>query len=178
MSNISERTTVHCSVNQAARHLTRYFAARGNSEGDSARVHLRAEVPIPGVRGGVGLERTAIATLSPSHTPGDMLPHYAVTWLPEMSGPYPRFAGTLSVAGDEDYDSFDLVLEGSYQPPLGAVGVAFDAVVGHRIAQSTARNLLATIADSIEADFRDIESVKAASRERRLETQQSPRDCE
>jgi hypothetical protein len=168
MSHISERTTVQCGVNQAARHLARYFAVRGNSDGDIARVHLRAEVPIPGVRGGVKLERTAIATLVPNHTAGAMMPQYAVTWVPEKAGPYPRFAGTLSVASSEDYDSFDLVLEGSYEPPLGAVGAAFDAVVGHRIAESTARNLLATIADSIEADFHEIESAKTTIREEQL----------
>lgn len=170
MSHISERTTVHCGVNQAARHLTRYFAARGNSDGDIARVHLRAEVPIPGLRGGVRLERTAIASLIPRHALGAMLPAYAVTWVPESAGPYPRFAGTLSVASSEDYDSFDLVLDGDYEPPLGAVGVAFDAVVGHRIAESTARNLLATIADSIEADFCEIESAKTVLREQQQRT--------
>lgn len=168
MSNISERTTVHCAVNQAARHLTRYFAARGNSDGDIARVHLRAEVPVPGVHGGFSLERTAIATLVPSHSLGAMLPRYAVTWAPENAGPYPRFAGSLSVASSEDYDSFDLVLEGSYEPPLGAVGAVFDAVVGHRIAESTARNLLATIADSIEADFCEVESAKSTLRDQQL----------
>lgn len=58
MSHISEPTTVYCGVNQAAQHFTRYFAARANSDGDIARVHLRAEVP---------------ATLVPSQTRGARL---------------------------------------------------------------------------------------------------------
>lgn len=165
MSTLSERTLVHCSVNQAARHLARYFKARGNSDGDVARLSLRAEVPVPGSKG-MALERTAIATLVPRHAPGEMMPHYAVTWAPERAGPYPTFTGDLAIESGDDYTSFYLSLKGHYEPPLGAVGVAFDAVVGHRIAESTARNLLSTIADSIEADFLSVEQSKAGARER------------
>ncbi len=164
MSTLLERTVVHCSVNQAARHLARYFKARGNSDGDVAKLSLRADVPIPGSKDGVRLERTAIATLVPIHRTGEFTPHYAVTWLPERSGPYPAFNGELVIENADDYNSFYLVLKGSYEPPLGAVGAAFDAVVGHRIAESTARNLLATIADSIEADFTAVETSKADAR--------------
>jgi hypothetical protein len=166
MSTLSERTLVHCSVNQAAGHLSRYFRARGNSDGDVARLSLRAEVPMPGSAETLHLERTAIATLVPRHAPGDMLPHYAVTWAPEHAGPYPTFTGDLAIESGDDYHSFYLVLNGSYEPPLGAVGAAFDAVVGRRIAQLTARNLLAMIADSIEADFGAHERAKAEARER------------
>ena len=56
------------------------------------------------------------------------------------------------------------MLNGSYEPPLGAVGAAFDAVVGHKIAENTARNLLAVIADSIEADFVAVEESKPGAR--------------
>lgn len=166
MSELSERTIVHCAVNQAALHLARYFRARGNSDGDVARLNLRAEVPLLGVKDAVRLELTAIATLVPRHAPGDMLPHYAVSWAPEENGPYPKFAGELSIENTDDYSSFYLVLKGNYEPPLGVVGAAFDAVVGHRIAQSTARNLLATIADSIEAGFIAIETTKTDARKR------------
>lgn len=154
---------MHCAVNQAAGHLSRYFRARGNSDGDIARLHLRADVPLPGRKDAVRLELTAIATLQARHTVGAMLPQYAVTWAPEHNGPYPTFSGELKIES-EDYASFDLVLEGRYEPPLGMVGAAFDAVVGHRIAESTARNLLATIADSIEAEFLAVESTKAEAR--------------
>jgi hypothetical protein len=166
MSTISERTLVHCSINQAEGHLARYFKARGNSDGDVAKLSLRAEVPVPGSKEGVRLERTAIATITVRHTPGDMLPHYAVTWAAERGGPFPTFNGDLAIEAGDDYASFYLVLRGSYEPPLGAVGAAFDAVVGHRIAVLTARNLISVIADSIEADFVAVERTKAGLRER------------
>jgi hypothetical protein len=92
-----------------------------------------------------------------------------VTWAPERSGPYPTFTGDLAIESADDYNSFYLVLNGTYEPPLGAVGAAFDAVVGHRIAENTARNLLAVIADSIEADFVAVEETKAQTR-RNMET--------
>jgi hypothetical protein len=164
MSTLSERTLVHCSINQAASHLARYFHSRGNSSGDVARLSLRANVPVPGSNESMRLERTAIATLTPRHAPGEMLPHYGVTWAPEHGGPYPTFAGDLAIESGDDYQSFYLVLTGTYEPPLGVVGVAFDAFVGHRIAAMTARDLLATIADSIEADFVDVERIKSEKR--------------
>ncbi len=163
MSSLVERAIVHCSVNQASLHLARYFRARGNSDGDIARLNLRADVQVPGSNT-FRLERTAIATLTPLHARGEMLPHYAVNWTPERSGPYPTFNGDLAIENADDYHSFYLVLKGTYEPPLGVLGAAFDAVVGHRIAELTARNLLATIADSIEADFTVVETSKAQAR--------------
>jgi len=96
--------------------------------------------------------------------PGEMLPHYGVTWAPEHAGPYPKYAGDLAIESGDDYDSFYLVLKGTYQPPLGGFGAPFDAAVGHRIAQMTARNLIATIADSIETGFVAVEDAKLKSR--------------
>jgi hypothetical protein len=164
VSTLSERTLVHCSINQAASHLARYFQARGNSDGDIARLSLRANVSVPGSKETMRLERTAIATLTPRHAAGEMLPHYGVTWAPEHGGPYPTFTGDLAIESADDYQSFYLVLTGTYQPPLGAVGAAFDAVIGHRIAAMTALDLLATIADSVEADFVDVEKIKSDKR--------------
>lgn len=55
----------------------------------------------------------------------------------------------IAIQNGDDYDLSPFILKGTYQPPLGVFGAAFDAVVGHRIAQMTARSLIATIADSI-----------------------------
>jgi hypothetical protein len=44
-------------------------------------------------------------------------------------------------------------LEGGYEPPLGAIGKAFDAAIGHKIAESTADDLLNVIGERIEHDF-------------------------
>jgi hypothetical protein len=121
-------------------------------------------MPVPGAKDAMRLERAAIATIVPRHVAGAMLPHYAVTWASEAGGPYPTFSGDLAIESGDDYDSFYLDLRGSYAPPLGAVGAAFDLVLGHRIAEHSARNLLAMIADSIEADFIAVEQTKVDAR--------------
>ena len=92
-----------------------------------------------------------------------MTPRYAVAWAPEEPGPFPLFAGELRVENAEDYDAFWLVLRGSYEPPLGLVGAAFDAIVGSRIAAICARNLLTEIADNIETEFAADEARKGAA---------------
>jgi len=67
-----------------------------------------------------------------------------VSWTPKDGGPYPAFNGTLSVAQDAVGWS-RIEIDGTYRPPFGIAGAAFDAVLGHRIAQDTAAELLAEI---------------------------------
>ena len=99
------------------------------------------------------IARNVIVTIRPDHKPADMSPRYQVAWEPEGAGLFPLFAGELNVESDDDYDAFWLALRGTYEPPLGLVGAAFDMVVGTHVAAVCARNLLATIAQSIEAAF-------------------------
>jgi hypothetical protein len=75
-----------------------------------------------------------------------------IQWKPHGGGPYPVFRGFLSVE-DMGANFCRLNLEGSYEPPLGIVGIAFDAVVGHRIALATARQLLDEIKTGFEFAF-------------------------
>jgi hypothetical protein len=53
------------------------------------------------------------------------------------------------VAGDET----QLLLEGEYRPPLGAVGRAVDAVVGHRIAEAAVHRLLRDLAEELRREL-------------------------
>jgi hypothetical protein len=78
-----------------------------------------------------------------------MAPSYHVGWAPAQRGPFPLVDGSLQVERTVDYDAFYLVLQGSYQPSLGIVGAAFDAIVGARIASLCSRNLFALIAEGI-----------------------------
>src|SRR5271165_5870225 len=71
-----------------------------------------------------------------------VLPHrggVALAWRPAWRG-FPSFGATLTVrpAGEET----ELVLEGSYEPPGGAVGRVFDHVVGQKLAAGTMDALL------------------------------------
>lgn len=110
----------------------------------------------------MSLEHPAIATIAARHVHGDMMPSYAVTWAPEGGGPYPTFVGNLRIGSMDDYESFELVLDGRYEPPLGVLGAGFDLVLGHHIADAMATNLVQTIAREIEAAFTADEAAKQA----------------
>jgi hypothetical protein len=56
-----------------------------------------------------------------------------------------------------------LELSGTYEPPLGLAGMVFDAVLGQRIAQETARELLRKLAATIETQYRVTEDEKTAA---------------
>jgi hypothetical protein len=74
--------------------------------------------------------------------------------------PTPGFDGSLTLRAGEDYRSCEIVLEGSYEPPLGAAGVLFDELAGRRIASATMGALLEGVARELEHEHRDIEAGK------------------
>ena len=78
-------------------------------------------------------------------------PRFAVleiSWHP-VSGPYPTFRGKLyAVRGDNR--SCRLEIDGSYEPPGGIAGAAFDAILGHRIAAESIHDLLARFKNAFE----------------------------
>ncbi len=153
MTQIEQRQLVHAPLASAGRFLDGFFAAHRDATGHDAQVTLHAGE----------VARDARVTLEPAHRPGDMTPRYAVQWRDAADGPYPHFDGTLTVAGDEDYSAFWLVLEGQYTPPGGIGGQLFDAILGKRIAESTAGRLLAEIRDEIEANFTAEEARKTSA---------------
>ncbi|MGH7716524.1 MAG: hypothetical protein ACREML_11070, partial [Vulcanimicrobiaceae bacterium] len=86
-------------------------------------------------------------------------------WEPAGGGPFPTFSGTLRMhpLGLQT----EIVLSGEYQPPLGVLGEAFDAVIGKRIAEATALMLLEMLQQELEADFAAVkETIEATPRKR------------
>lgn len=149
---------VACPVGQVPAFLERFFAGHAGENGDSV-LTLRAPINVAGLRE-VELARVSVVHVAPAHRPGEMIARYAVSWEAAKSGPFPRFTGTLCVPNDEDYDSCFLRLEGTYEPPLGALGQAFDTAIGHAIAQRTGEDLLARIAAYLEESSRRFEAAK------------------
>jgi hypothetical protein len=160
MSNLSAKVTVACPLSQADRYVRRYFRERGSDDGSVARLKLTADVSLLKNGPSLAFERPAIATITPRLAPGDMLESYAVTWASDGGGPYPTFVGSLRIGAMDDYESFELILDGRYEPPLGVLGDQFDAVLGHRVAQSTALHFLHGIERAIEASFQSEEKKK------------------
>jgi hypothetical protein len=87
-----------------------------------------------------------------------------IHWKAE-SGSYPEFDGELTVRADWTYATARLELEGTYRPPGGALGKAFDLAAGARIAKDTAQVLLQRLGSDMEARYQRDEQAKARARE-------------
>jgi Raf kinase inhibitor-like YbhB/YbcL family protein len=74
-----------------------------------------------------------------------------VTWAPKGGGPYPTFSGTLTFESADERTN--LALDGTYEPPGGMFGRAFNAVVGRRLADASVQALLQNIKADLEAEF-------------------------
>jgi hypothetical protein len=83
-----------------------------------------------------------------------------VYWTPEHGGPYPDFAGEMTVRADGTYRGAMLEISGDYSPPFGAAGRAFDMAAGAKMASATARALLGEIAERLEERYRTEEAAK------------------
>jgi hypothetical protein len=143
MSQVHERELVHAALPYADHLLAAFVAANPAPSGNGARVLLHAG----------NIDEAAIVTLVRKHHPGDMTPRYDVHWKAETGSAFPVFSGELVVEADEDYNSFWLTIDGSYEPPGGLAGKMFDAVVGHRLALDTTHNLLLAMRDTAEAEY-------------------------
>lgn len=73
-----------------------------------------------------------------------------ITWEPEGRTVLPSFEGTLVISGEKNLPRSHIELDGDYVPPLDGAGAVFDEVIGHRIAESTAREFLADLKRVIE----------------------------
>jgi hypothetical protein len=150
MTLIVEKDLVHAPLASADRLLQAFFAAHPAPDGAGARIVLHAgDAAQPAI---VGLKRV--------HRPEDMTPRYAIHWEAEGGGLYPNFDGELNVDADEDYNAFWFVLNGSYVPPGGVAGQLFDAAIGRRVAEATARGLLGEMRVETEAIFAAQERAK------------------
>lgn len=170
-STLSEKITINCPVMMGKVFLENFFRERGEHRPElekrhAVRLTLRASLEGPG--GELSAKREVVATLVPVPAPLFAIEKIAVEWAP-VQGPYPRFEGGLTIeADDTEFNSFLLTLKGTYEPPLGAVGKAFDAVLGRRIASATAMDLLTRIREEIEAAYATAEAQKKKQRDAQI----------
>jgi hypothetical protein len=141
MGHIFARELVHAPLASAEHLLAAFFAAHAVPQRAGARVVLAA----------AGVRKAAIVTLTAARRPADMTPRYAMRWEAEDSDAFPTFNGTLTIDADEDYNSFWLAVDGSYEP---------EAELEGRIASEMTRNLLIALRDAAEAEFKREERSK------------------
>jgi hypothetical protein len=155
MSQLSERRIVGCPYNLAQRYLEESLAPSAAS-GEPSRLSLTLAVP------GGELAKEVIVTYGAAIDPMAFDQPWRVHWAPQ-AGPYPQFEGELTVRADETYQTSQLELTGSYRPPGGALGAAFDWAVGGRIAAATAQALLERLGTEMEARYERDERAKERS---------------
>jgi hypothetical protein len=140
MSELVETHIVCCPYHLAQRYLADDVSARAES-GEQGVLTLTAP--------GLG------SAIDPMHFDQP----WRIHWKPQ-SGPYPEFEGELTVHADETYETSRLELRGSYRPPGGIAGAAFDFVAGARIASATAQALLRRFGDQMEERYQHDERAK------------------
>lgn len=150
-STVEEFILVQCPYSSARRHLEIDMLSEVGRPGS-----LRLRVPLAGAH----VSKNVVVMITPSDDPMHMDQPWHVRWTPEGGGPYPDFDGELTVRADEDWNTAQLELRGVYIPPGGALGRAFDRVVGRHIASATAQSLLRSVADTLEARYHEQEAGK------------------
>lgn len=158
MSDLKETIDVECPTFYAMHHAERFFTVhrRNHIPGVlTLRVDL-SSLKLPGssqVRHDVRVTHELIGEQGKKKL--------ALSWDPEDQT-VPRFTGTLTSSGEEPGKT-TLTLAGSYKPPLGVAGRAFDLVVGRKIASATIRSLLEDIKQFIDSDYQTAKATDLAS---------------
>lgn len=158
MTHVYERIFLKCPYVRAREYLRESLEPA--AESTSPQV-LPLAAPLTFVPG--ALEKNVLVRYERGRDPMHFDEPWHVFWTPEGGGPYPDFSGEITVRADESYNGAVLELHGDYAPPLGAVGKAFDMVIGAKIAASTARKLLGRIGGAMEERYRGEEAAKNAA---------------
>ncbi len=94
---------------------------------------------------------TLEATTRPPAAPA--LPAMAMTivWHAKKTTPFESLRAQLTVYPLSD-DETELELHGWYTPPLGVLGSAADALVGHRLVEATVHRFLEDVCERLRSD--------------------------
>jgi hypothetical protein len=160
MTNILQRLPVACPYHLAEQFLAGFVGPLAEN-GIVDRIELQAPLDVLDQRV-VRLVKAVDVTYGRGEDPMHFDQVWTVNWQPHGGGPFPSFSGTLTVRADEDYTGCILELSGAYDPPMGVVGAAFDAVVGSRLAAGTAAELLRALGERLKVTYRENEDSKTA----------------
>lgn len=110
-------------------------------------LQLRARIPVTAIE----LSKNVVAECLPD--PDGAGRSWLIRWVPEPGGVYPSFEGRISAHEHQVDGTTTLQLDGSYTPPLGHAGEAFDHVLGRKITEDAAHNVLADLASEMRVRF-------------------------
>jgi hypothetical protein len=151
MGSVHERRSVEVPINRAPEYVGRYI--NDVATAGLGRIVLSVKIPLErlGFDRCIEVSKAVSVSFTPSSARSCLNPLTAISWHPDGNGPLPDFSGTVGVEPDAgDGSCCSLTLDGEYDPPLGLIGDAFDALVGRHIARQTARTLLDEMAIMME----------------------------
>ncbi len=123
--------------------------ATERAHGIAARLRVEAAGVVVGVNVRLEIarrpEETGVAGLPP-------VSHFGLSWkAAEGAGLFPSMSADLAVSPMTSAETL-VEFEGTYDPPLGRVGQAFDAVVGHRIAEVAVHRFVEDVIEEIRRE--------------------------
>lgn len=155
VTHVFERIFLQCPYVRAREYLREALEAAADGNAVQSLPLTAPLAFLPGT-----LEKNVLVRYARGSDPLHFDEPWNVYWTPEGGGPYPDFAGVITVRADESYRAAVLELQGEYAPPFGPVGRAFDMVLGAKIASATAKQLLRQIATSMEERYHSEEAAK------------------
>lgn len=158
MTHLHEHRFLKCPYTRAKGYLREALQSLATSNEEQ---RLTLHVPLAS---GNGLHKDVLVSYAMGADPMHFDEPWRIHWIPAGGGPYPTFDGELTIRADQDYPTSIIELTGSYKPPLGIAGAAFDAVAGSRIATATAQTLLRQLGDAMESRYRGEEVQKQHER--------------
>jgi hypothetical protein len=130
---------------EAERLLIDYFQAYRTDTG-AIEVPLRVPLEDFGSPDQLSLVHKATVTVHKARDEENLNDVFAITWRPKDGAPLPMMHGRMIVCSGNDGEPAYLELDGFYEPPLGAFGEVFEALLGHLVAQRTAVAFLSDVA--------------------------------
>jgi hypothetical protein len=150
MEHLRATATLEVPAAQAEGVMLAYFESRRNADGQ-IEIPLRVPLDDFGLPGDLSLERNVIASVEKRRDAENLNDEFGIEWGPSQGHVYPTFHGRIIACAQVGEEPPYLELDGTYEPPLGATGEAFDATIGHLIAQRTAQAFIADVADGVAA---------------------------
>ncbi|MBV8344050.1 MAG: hypothetical protein JO190_03525 [Candidatus Eremiobacteraeota bacterium] len=158
MSDLKEAIDVACPRFYALHHAERFFTVHRRDR-TPGMLTLRVDLSSLGLPGSSQALHEVRVTHELTEDRGEK--KLALSWDP-ADKTVPRFSGALTSA-EKAPGLTTLTLQGTYTPPLGIAGKAFDLVVGRKVAAATARALLEDIKQFVESDFETAKATNLAS---------------
>jgi len=119
--------------------------------GNDAKVELEVPFETLGLPAIGKLSRRAKITLGASQSRSDGATLVPIHWRDANSHNFPEFKGCIEILPMAENVS-QLAIIGQYHPPFGALGAAFDAAIGRRIAEVGVEQLLERLRSQLEQE--------------------------